>query len=971
MPTQPAAAQDLIPRPAHYAAAEGRFRFTAGTGMACDQLPDSLRAEALRFVALVGRTCGLPLSTTTDTAAAIVCRTASAGTASHDDPACRPEGYRLDVTPRRITVTASTATGFFYAFQTLARLMPPHVAAGRHNPQAPASVPACHIADAPRFAYRGFMLDVSRHFFGVDEVKRMLDVMASYKMNRFHWHLTNDQGWRLEIKKYPRLTTVGAERQGSWNVDPTYGLYFDYDRYGPAYYTQEQVRDIVAYARERHIEIIPEIEFPGHCAAAMTAYPEFSCDPYGPHRLWSDGDIASRDGDLLNVADTAALRFVKDILDEVADLFPYPYIHIGGDECPTHGWERNDACRALMDSLGLNHPRALQSRFTHELARHMATQRDPSRRRRLIAWNETLTAPGTDVGLVRGDSLTIMCWVRSGQAVNAAESLGLPTIVTPQPTYYINRRQNPMEGEVFNAGRGTDCTLQTVYEHRPAVGRHTVGIQGTFWSTYVSSDYLLEYQALPRLIAVAEAAWTPDSLRHFPDFVRRLRLDTARLSLGGYAFARHFIDPAFRPPRFVPRGRSARPETGKTYRIVSASPRWHGTRLTDDGRPILGHSASDEAADLWRISLRTDPDGHEEIALTHAATGRCVADTASPLRMGEKPVWFRLVHDAEQDAYTFATPGGALAHPVGHGYRVDAGTLRMSHGARVPQGTHFRFVEAVPVTYTARDERGRLLGRYSRSAAVGQPYRPMPPRIDQYACLTAASLPDSVNDVSQPLNYDLTYRRQTYTVRLRSVDPHGVLIREERHPVPAARCARFRWQAPQLPDCSFVRASATPRLRLRGDTVVTLHYATTAPPTFAEALADVDTLVDGHYYVIFHHAFGNDWDNTSGYLNLSPADDTLRLSDVTSGPSTYVWRAMRTAGGFRLEATDGRYVPAPADSAHMKASPEGTAYVFRHDGLDWTIQAPDGLYLNGLPGYLTGSAVPGRFRIREFRTEAR
>lgn len=215
MPTQPAAAQDLIPRPAHYAAAEGRFRFTAGTGMACDQLPDSLRAEALRFVALVGRTCGLPLSTTTDTAAAIVCRTSSAGTASHDDPACRPEGYRLDVTPRRITVTASTATGFFYAFQTLARLMPPHVAAGRHNPQAPASVPACHIADAPRFAYRGFMLDVSRHFFGVDEVKRMLDVMAAYKMNRFHWHLTNDQGWRLEIKKYSRPSAPNGRARGT------------------------------------------------------------------------------------------------------------------------------------------------------------------------------------------------------------------------------------------------------------------------------------------------------------------------------------------------------------------------------------------------------------------------------------------------------------------------------------------------------------------------------------------------------------------------------------------------------------------------------------------------------------------------------------------------------------------------------------------------------------------------------------
>lgn len=157
----------------------------------------------------------------------------------------------------------------------------------------------------------------------------------------------------------------------------------------------------------------------------------------------------------------------------------------------------------------------------------------------------------------------------------------------------------------------------------------------------------------------------------------------------------------------------------------------------------------------------------------------------------------------------------------------------------------------------------------------------------------------------------------------------------------------------------------------QGDTVVTLHYATTAPPTFAEALADVDTLVDGRCYVVFHNAFGNDWDNTSGYLNLSPADGTLRLSDVTSGPSSYVWRAMRTAGGFRLESADGRCVPFPADSARMKASPESATFELRHDGLDWTIQAPDGLYLNGLPGYLTGSAVPGRFRLRTFRTEAR
>ena len=593
-PPPAAQAQTLIPKPLRYTAGEGSFTFSAGTRVSCNALPDSLRTEAERFIADFNAASGLSIQAADDASAAVVCEVAA-------DDQLGAEGYRLDVTPERITVQAHTSAGFFYAFQSLKMQLPLNVMAGQPDSRVTAyTVPAGEITDRPRFGYRGFMLDCSRHFWTVDELKRMLDVMAYYKMNRFHWHLTDDQGWRFEMPKYPRLTTVGATRQGSYDVDMEYGRYYVSDQYGPYFYTVEDMKEIVAYAAERHIEVIPEVEMPGHMAAAMTAYPEFSCSPYGSHRVWNDGGISS---DVLNIGNPEAVQFCKDILDELAEIFPSPYIHIGGDECPSGAWETNPECQALYSELGLTSYRALQSHFTHELAQYMANKENPADRRRLIAWNESVTAAGSDTELLRGDGLTIMCWTGADGASSVAENLGMATILTPQPQYYINRKQSNLPGEVHNAGNGTDCTLEIVYNHQPQIRARTLGVQGTFWCEHVSSDKGLEYQALPRLIALAESAWTPAGRKDFDDFVARLRRDTALLNYRGYTYATHYIVQAGDEEKVMP-------QAGTDYRLVTRAGGDRAGRciqLVREGAAIAD-AAGAQAGKLWSNDPIADPD---------------------------------------------------------------------------------------------------------------------------------------------------------------------------------------------------------------------------------------------------------------------------------------------------------------------------------------------------------------------------
>ena len=465
-------------------------------------------------------------------------------------PTYGTEGYRMEIKAETIDISSLTPTGFYYAFQSIKQMLPAHVTLGLAGlADATYTLPCCVVQDAPRFAYRGFMLDCSRHFFEVDEIKRIIDIMAIYKMNTFHWHLTDDQGWRAEIKKYPLLTTTGAQRTNSWNTDiyqvDSYwwtgeGAYTG-KAYGPYFYTQDQMRDIVAYCAQRHIEVVPEVEMPGHAVAAMVAYPQFSCNPSASRSVWTNGGIST---DVMNVADEGTLQFCRDIIDELCDIFPGRYIHIGGDECPSSAWESNAQCQALYKEQGFTNYRQLQSWFTNKISGYIA-----QKGRRTILWNESITAGGSDLTLVKEYNPIIMCWYPCQSGAKKAVEQGLDAIITEYHStgggYYINRRQSNDYGEPTGAGAGDD-TVEGCYNYVPLAAdntnKHYLGVQGTFWTEHVSSNEYLEYLALPRLICVAEAGWTPQNRKDWSDFKARLTADTEMLDLGHYIYGRHWMD---------------------------------------------------------------------------------------------------------------------------------------------------------------------------------------------------------------------------------------------------------------------------------------------------------------------------------------------------------------------------------------------------------------------------------------------
>lgn len=449
-----------------------------------------------------------------------------------------PEAYSLQVSSDGIRVEAARPAGFFYALQTLKQLMPSRAVmagvAGAVSEVSGWKLPEVTINDTPRFGWRGFMLDEGRHFYGKEEIKKLLDVMAAYKLNRFHWHLTEDQGWRLEIKKYPLLTEVGATRQSkvlAWgDVKPDGQTY-------AGYYTQDDAREIVAYARERFIEIVPEVDIPGHSQAAVASYPEFlSCDPENKHEVWLWQGVS---GDVINVANPQAVQFAKDVIDELTDIFPFGYIHLGGDECPTHKWENNALCQEQLKQIGSSNYRDLQINFYRQLKEHIATK-PASRQRSLIFWNEVLhgnTAP-------LGSDITIMAWVGADGAALDAAKRGLKTILTPQIPYYINRRQSDLPTEPRSQGYGTE-TVEAVYNYVPMnnvpaeLQPQYMGVQANFWTEWVEDASTVQYLTFPRLAAVAEAGWTPQSLRKYPDFLQRLQAEADFYQLKGVNYGKH------------------------------------------------------------------------------------------------------------------------------------------------------------------------------------------------------------------------------------------------------------------------------------------------------------------------------------------------------------------------------------------------------------------------------------------------
>ena len=520
----------LTPQPAHLTVKDGRFEF--GNQLKAKVTPyqgDSIRMVFESFKKELQEATGIKVSSTQKEAKARIILDLN--------PQLPAEAYKLNVSKKQVRIEASRPAGFYYALQTLKQLMPRNVMAGvATSDHSQWSLPSVEIEDAPRFEWRGFMLDEGRHFFGKDEIKRVIDMMAIYKMNRFHWHLTEDQGWRIEIKKYPKLTETGAWRNSKvlayGDVKP------DGERYG-GFYTQKDIKEIVAYAKKKFIEIIPEIDIPGHSQAAVAAYPEFlACDPENKHEVWLQQGIST---DVINVANPKAMQFAKEVIDELTELFPFNYIHLGGDECPTRKWQQNEECKKLLSEIGSSNFRDLQIYFYKQLKDYIATK-PADQQRQLIFWNEVLHGNTS----ILGNDITIMAWIGANAAAKQAAKQGMNTILSPQIPYYINRKQSKLPTEPMSQGHGTE-TVEAVYNYQPlkdvdaALQPYYKGVQANFWTEWVTEPSVLEYLMLPRLAAVAEAGWTPQEKRNYEDFKERIRKDAELYDLKGWNYGKHIM----------------------------------------------------------------------------------------------------------------------------------------------------------------------------------------------------------------------------------------------------------------------------------------------------------------------------------------------------------------------------------------------------------------------------------------------
>lgn len=440
------------------------------------------------------------------------------------------EGYLLKVDTEGVLISANSSAGFFYAFQTLMQLLPPSFLSNESRDQW--AIPAVTIEDHPAFGWRGFMLDVSRHFFDKEQIKKVLDLMAEIKMNRFHWHLTDDQGWRVEIKKYPKLTEIGAWRIDYANYDETVSDWWGRPEQQPGekatyggYYTQEDIREIVAYAKTRFIEIIPEIDMPGHAQATIAAYPEIGCINAAPYV--ATGGVFKNN--TYNPGKEETYQFAENMLNEIMDLFPFEYIHIGGDECNKEQWKLDPHAQRLIKEEGLNNEEELQSYFVKRIEEIINRGG-----KRLIGWDEILEG-----GLA--PNATVMSW-RGEEGGIAAAKAGHDVIMTPSKYCYLDLKQGPDDLEP-NLGYSR-MLLKDAYEYKlipesfsEDQARHVLGTQANLWTESITDWGKLTYMTFPRVYAIAENGWTNENLQNWDDFIYRLAPHLERLELQNIRFA--------------------------------------------------------------------------------------------------------------------------------------------------------------------------------------------------------------------------------------------------------------------------------------------------------------------------------------------------------------------------------------------------------------------------------------------------
>ena len=482
----------VVPLPAEVVIGVGSFNVGAATVVRVPRSDGDADQAARYLVELWTRTNGLTLP--------VAIGTANAGATSTDTIAFQrhsgfgPEAYEIEVAPHRVIVSATSAIGLFYGAVTLWQLLPPGGAAGQ--------IPAQTIRDTPAYAWRGLMLDSARHFQSPAFIRSMIDWMALHKLNVLHWHLTDDQGWRLEIRKYPRLTSVGA-----WRIDPGGA------RYG-GFYTQDEVRDIVRFAATRHVQIVPEIEMPGHATAAIAAYPSVGAGGDEALRVSASWGVHSQ---LFNL-EPGTFEFLENVLGEVLELFPSRYIHVGGDEAVKDEWNASPTVQARARQLGIHGADAMQSYFTQRIAKFLSAHG-----RRAVGWDEILQ-PGLPSDAV------VMAW-RGVSGAHAAAVKGNDTVLAPDPALYFDHRQSKLAAEP--PGRLSIISLEDVYRFEPGdqqlsdtQRRHILGLQAELWTEHITTGQRLEWMALPRAAALAEVGWS--SQRNWPDFLRRLVSMSAR-----------------------------------------------------------------------------------------------------------------------------------------------------------------------------------------------------------------------------------------------------------------------------------------------------------------------------------------------------------------------------------------------------------------------------------------------------------
>lgn len=510
LPVEPAiaAAPALIPAPVTVQAGEGEFRLLPDVKVAIaePQFPGALAAVRL----LLGPATGFDFAQATPGQTAQLRITHASALAA--------EAYHLRVDEQGIHIEAANDAGVFYALQTLRQLLPPAIYS-TSAVQRDWTLSAVDVKDVPRFGWRGMHLDVGRHFMPVEFVKKFIDVLAVHKLNSFHWHLTEDQGWRIEIKRYPKLTEVGSQRAqtvvGNTLFVDDEELVYDGIPHG-GFYTQDEVRDIVAYAAQRHINVVPEIEFPGHAQAAIAAYPE----------LGNTGEqlkVMEKWGINKNTIKPSeeTLAFYRNVLAEVIDLFPSEYIHIGGDEAPKDQWEEGEYAQQRMKELGLADADELQSWLIQQMDDFLSAHG-----RKLVGWDEIMQG-----GL--SSNATVMSWRGVRPGIRAAEA-GHDVVMAPTSWTYFDYYQADKSIEPLAIGSYTP--LAAVYDFDPApanlpeaVRQHILGAQGQLWTEYMKTPDHVEYMAFPRAVALAEVVWSPQVSRDYQDFQQRLPIHLERL----------------------------------------------------------------------------------------------------------------------------------------------------------------------------------------------------------------------------------------------------------------------------------------------------------------------------------------------------------------------------------------------------------------------------------------------------------